>query len=265
MRINYSASVPYAEVTARMEKLEAAGLGLEIEVVDPHWILKVCELPMAAKLGQTLKERGFQVHVQGPFFDLAPGSLDLFIREHTQKLFLRTVEIAGSLNAKNLTLYSGYNPLLHSKVLDQWFEVCLPLWQETVEVADRYDLRILIANMFEEDPDIQLRLIEDCQPEAVGVCLDVANAFTYSRKKISTWLGAFREHLHLVHLSDTRGKNGEHLPLGKGKVPLKEFFQECMKKNLAPDMVFKMTASQSLESLQTLRKKGLGQYQIELL
>ena len=265
MRINYSASVPYAEVTARMEKLEAAGLGLEIEVVDPHWILKVCELPMAAKLGQTLKERGFQVHVQGPFFDLAPGSLDLFVREHTQKLFLRTVEIAGSLNAKNLTLYSGYNPLLHSKVLDQWFEICQPLWQETVEVADRYDLRILIANMFEEDPDIQLRLIEDCRQEAAGVCLDVANAFTYSRKKISTWLGALREHLHLVHLSDTRGKNGEHLPLGKGKVPLKEFFQECMKKNLAPDMVFKMTASQSLESLQTLRKKGLGQYQIELL
>ena len=55
MRINYFASVPYPEVTARMEKLEAAGLGLEIEVADPHWILEVCELPMAAKLGQTLK------------------------------------------------------------------------------------------------------------------------------------------------------------------------------------------------------------------
>jgi len=265
MRINYFASVPYPEVTAGMEKLAEAGLGLEIEVVDPHWILEVCELPMVAKLGQTLQDRGFQVHVQGPFFDLAPGSLNPFIREHTEKLFLRMVEIAGSLHAKNLTFYSGYNPLLHSKVLDQWFEVCLPLWQETVEVADRYDLRILIANMFEEDPGIQLRLIEDCPPEAAGVCLDVANAFTYSRRKITSWLRAFSDRLHVVHLSDTRGKNGEHLPLGKGRVPLKEFFQECMKKNLAPDMVFKMTAKQSFESLQTLRKQGLGQYQIELL
>ena len=265
MRINYFASVPYPEVTAWMEKLEEAGLGLEIEVVDPHWILEVCELPMVAKLGQTLQARGLQVHVQGPFFDLAPGSLNPFIREHTEKLFLRMVEIAGSLHAKNLTFYSGYNPLLHSKVLDQWFEVCLPLWQETVEVADRYDLRILIANMFEEDPGIQLRLIEDCPPEAAGVCLDVANAFTYSRRKITSWLRAFSDRLHVVHLSDTRGKNGEHLPLGKGRVPLKEFFQECMKKNLAPDMVFKMTAKQSFESLQTLRKQGLGQYQIELL
>lgn len=265
MRINYLASVPYPEVTAQMEKLAAAGLGLEIEAVDPHWILKVCELPMVAKLGQTLQDRGFLVQVQGPFFDLAPGSLDPFIREHTVKLFLRTVEIAASLKAKNITFYSGYNPLLHAKVLDQWFEICLPLWQEIVDVADRYDLRVLIANMFEEVPEIQLRLIENCPPEATGVCLDVANAFTYSRRKISSWLGAFSDHLHLVHLSDTRGKNGEHLPLGKGRVPLKEFFQVCMKKNLAPDMVFKMTARQSLESLQTLRKQGLGQYQIELL
>ncbi|HUU28423.1 MAG TPA: TIM barrel protein [archaeon] len=266
MQIKYFASVPYPEVTASLEKLAAAGLGLEIEVVDPHWILKICELPMVGKLGDTLRDRGFNIHLQGPFFDLAPGSLDPYIREHTRKLFLRSVEIAGSLNANYLTLYSGYNPLLHSKVIDQWFEICLPLWLETVEIAERYDLKVLIANMFEEGPDIQQRIIAACPEGTAGACLDVAHAFTNSRKKISSWLGALARNLYLVHLNDAKkGKDDEHLSLGEGKVPFKEFFQVCMKNDLAPDIVFKMPVEKSLQSLHTVRKLGLGQFQMELL
>ncbi|MCD6360803.1 MAG: sugar phosphate isomerase/epimerase [Armatimonadetes bacterium] len=265
MQINNFAPVPYPEVTAQLDNFSAAGLGLEIEVLDPHWILKVCQLPMAEKLGQTIAEKGLQVHVQGPFFDLAPGSLDPFIREHTRKLFLRTVEIAGHLKARYLTLYSGYNPLLHSKVIDQWFEISLPLWRETVEAADRYDMKILIANLFEETADIQLKIIEACIEEGAGACLDVANVFTYSRKKIASWINALGEKLYLVHLNDSTGKNGERLPLGQGRVPFKEFFKICMKKALTPDIVFRLPLEEAIQSLKTVRKLGLGQYQMELL
>ena len=231
MQIKYFASVPYPEVTAQLERIAAAGLGLEIAVLDPHWILKVCELPMAAKLGQTLKEREIAINVQGPFLDLAPGSLDPFIREHTRKLFLRTVEIAGSLNARNLTLYSGYNPLLHSKVLDQWYEVGLPLWREVAETADRHGVRLCIANMFEEDPELQLRLIEGTSIQGtVGACFDVANAFAFSRRKINAWIGALAQYLYLVYLGDARNRESRPLPLEKSKVPYKEFFQVCMKR-----------------------------------
>jgi len=266
MQIKYFASVPYPEVTTQLERFAAAGLGLEIAVLDPHWILEVCELPMAAKLGQTLKEREIAINVQGPFLDLAPGSLDPFIREHTRKLFLRTVEIAGSLNARNLTLYSGYNPLLHSKVLDQWYEVCLPFWGEIADFADRHGVRLCIANMFEEDPEVQLQLIEGSSLQGtIGACFDVANAFGCSRKKIHTWIGALAPYLYLVYLGDVRSRESEHRPLEKSKVPYKEFFQICMKKELEPDLVFKMPAEESLESLQTIRKLGLGQLQMELL
>jgi len=266
MQIKYFAAVPYPEITTSLEKIAAAGLGLEIEVVDPHWILKVCELPMVGKLGSTLRERGMEVNVQGPFLDLSPGSLDPYIREHTRKLFLRSVEIAGNLKAKYLTLYTGYNPLLHSRVIDQWFEICLPLWQETIEAAERYDMKILIANMFEESPDILLRVIQKCPEGSVGICFDVAHAFSNSRKKIQAWLNELASGgIDLVHLSDAREKEERRLSLGEGKVPFKEFYQSLMKRNLAPGIVFKMTVDDALQSLATVRKLGLGQYQIELL
>jgi len=264
-QLKYFACVPYPRVTAEMEKLAAAGLGIEIEVTDPRWILKLVELPAVKKLGRALAERGIEVRVQGPFYDLAPGSLDPYIRDHTLSLFLRTVEIAGSLGAGCVTLYTGFNPLLHSRVIDQWSEICRPVWSETAEAADRFNLRVLFANMFEESPELQLRLIEMVPAGAGGACLDVANALACSRRKIGSWVGALAGHLRLVHLSDNRGRDAGPRPAGGRSLPLKEFYDACVKKSLEPDIVFKMDADRAIESLQAVRRQGLGQYQMELL
>lgn len=265
MQIKYFAAVPYPEVSAALESITAPEMHLEIEVLDPRWILQVCELPMVSKLGNTLRNKGIQVHVQGPFLDLAPGSLDPYIRDHTRSLFLRTLEIASHLQAEYLTLYSGYNPLLHFGVIDQWMEVCLPLWRETAESAERYDLRVLISNLFEDGPEIQLRLIEGCRDLPCGACLDLAHAFIYSKKKLSTWVNTLREYLKLAYLNDTKGKDDKHLPVGQGKIPFKDFYNSCLKKGVTPDIVFKMPLEQALQSMKTVRRLGLGQYQMELL
>jgi sugar phosphate isomerase/epimerase len=265
MKIQYFAAVPYPEVTVALDSMSDSEMNLEIEVLDPHWILQVCELPMVRKLGNTLKNKGICVNVQGPFLDLAPGSLDPFIREHTRNLFLRTLEIAGSLQAEYLTLYSGYNPLLHSGVIDQWMEVCLPLWRETAEVAERYDITVLIANLFEEEPGIQLRIIEGCEDLPCGACFDLAHAFIHSKKKLSTWVNALAKNLKMAYLNDAKGRRDEHLALGAGRVPFKDFYKSCLKKSVEPAIVFKMPLAQGLQSLKTVHKLGLGQYQMELL
>ncbi|MBN2289048.1 MAG: sugar phosphate isomerase/epimerase [Candidatus Glassbacteria bacterium] len=265
MQIKYYAAVGYPEVTSALESISESKMHLEIEVQDPRWILQVCELPVVRKLGNTLSNKGIRAHVQGPFLDLAPGSLDPYIRDHTRSLFLRTVEIAGNLQAEYLTLYSGYSPLLHSGVIDQWLEVCLPLWRETAEAAERHGLRVLVANLFEEDPGVQLRIIEGCGDVPCGACLDLAHAFIYSKKKLSTWVNSLAEHLKLAYLNDTKGKDDSHLPLGQGKIPFKDFYNSCLKKGVKPDIVFKMPLAQALQSMQTVRRLGLGQYQMDLL
>ena len=264
-QLRYFASVPYPQVSAEMEKLAGAGLGIEIELTDPHWLLELVELPAVKKLGRALAERGIGVQVQGPFYDLAPGSLDPYIRDHTLELFRRTVEIAGALGAGCATFYTGYNPLLHSGAVDQWLEICRSVWTETVEAADRFNLRVLFANMFEDSPEVQLRLIESVPAGAGGACLDVANTQAASRRKITSWVGALSANLQLVHLSDSRGREGGHRQAGSRKLPLREFYDACVKKNLEPDIVFKMDADRAVQSLQAVRRQGLGQYQMELL
>lgn len=264
-QLDYFVSAPYAGVPHLMDRLAESGMGVELELTDPEWILKVCELPAVAKLGRTLRQHGIRRHVQGPFYDLAPGSLDPYIREHSQKLYMRTLDIAAALEADCVTFFTGYNTLLHARVLDQWFEVCRPLWQRVLDYAARLDVRVMFANMFEDEPEIQLRLIDGLPAEVSGVCLDVAGAYAFSKKKITSWVSLLGGRLGMVYLSDARVRDSEHLPLGKDSFPLKEFYQTCMKKNLTPDIVFKMAPEQAFESLQLVRKKGLGQYQIELL
>ena len=264
-QLKYFVSAPYSQVAGLVDRLAVTEMGVEFELTDPEWILKVCELPAVARLGRTLKQRGINRHVQGPFYDLAPGSLDPYIREHTQKLFLRTLDIASALEAGYVTLFTGYNTLLHARVLDQWLEVCQPFWKKVLDYASRLDVRVLLANMFEDEPEIQLRLLDGLPQEVSGVCLDVAGAYTFSKKKIANWVNLLSGRLDVVYLSDTKVREREHLALGEGSLPLKDFYQSCMKKNITPDIVFKMAPEQAFESLQLVRKKGLGQYQIELL
>ncbi|MBW7997333.1 MAG: sugar phosphate isomerase/epimerase [Candidatus Glassbacteria bacterium] len=264
-QLDYFISAPYAAVTGLIDQLGEAGMGVEFELNDPEWILKVCELPAVSRLGRTLRQQGIGRLVQGPFYDLAPGSLDPYIREHTQKLYIRTLDIAAALEAEFVTFFTGYNTLLHARVLDQWFEVCRPLWRRVLDYAARLDVRVLFANMFEDEPEIQLRLLDGLPPELCGVCLDVAGAYAFSKKKITSWVNLLGGRLELVYLSDARVRDSERLPLGAGSFPLKDFYQACMKKSLVPDIVFKMAPEQAFDSLQLVRKKGLGQYQIELL
>ena len=264
-QLAYSVSAPYSQVSGLIERLAESGMGAEFELTDPEWILKVCELPAVSRLGRTLRQQGIARHVQGPFYDLSPGSLDPYIREHTQKLFLRTIEIAAALEAEKVTFFTGYNTLLHARVLDQWFEVCRPLWQRVMDYAGRLGVKVLLANMFEDEPEIQLRLIDGLPPEVCGVCLDLAGAYAFSGKKITNWINLLAGRLEMVYLSDAKVRDNEHLPLGSGSVPLKDFYQACIKKNLSPDIVFKMPPEQAFESLQLIRKRGLGQHQIELL
>ncbi|MEA2063008.1 MAG: sugar phosphate isomerase/epimerase family protein [Gemmatimonadota bacterium] len=265
MQIKYFASVSYTEVTAAVEMVKPLGMHLEIEVMDPRWILEVCELPVVGKLGGTLNNNGIRVNVQGPFLDLAPGSLDTFIRDHTRKLFLRTLDIAEHLGARYVTFYSGYNPLLHSAVVEQWLEVCLPLWREVAEAAEKCGTIVLISNLFEQGPEIQLRIIEACKGLPLGACLDLAHAFIYSNKKITAWVRALEEHLKLAHLNDTKGRDDEHLAVGRGNIPFKDFYNACLKREVKSDMVFKMPLDQALQSLRTVHSLGLGQYQMKLL
>lgn len=264
-QLKYSVSAPYSQVTGLIGRLVETGMGVEFELTDPEWILKVCELPAVSRLGRTLRQQGIGRHVQGPFYDLAPGSLDPYIREHTQKLYFRTIEIAAALEADYVTFFSGYNTLLHARVLDQWFEVCRPLWRRVADYAERLGMKVLFANMFEDEPAIQLRLLEGLPPEVCGICLDLAGAYAFSGKKITNWVNQLSGQLDMVYLSDARVRDNEHLPVGSGSIPLKDFYQACIKKNLAPDIVFKMEPEQAFESLQLVRKKGLGQHQIELL
>ncbi len=261
------ASIAYSEVVPNLERLAAAGLGIEVELDDPHWLLKLSEPPAVTRLGRSLRQHGIAVNVQGPFLDLSPGSLDPFIREHTRKMFLRAVELASLLGAKWLTLYTGFNPLVHARVADRWFEIALPLWRETLEAAERSELGLLVANIFEPDPALQLRLLRELGGGrgSLGACLDAANAFIHSRKKPLAWLEELAGHLELVHLNDVRPGDEVRLPLGEGRLPLKEFFQTLTRGDHPPAVAFQMTPEEALQSLQWLRRHGLGQYQLELL
>lgn len=258
-------AVGYQEISPALDKLSRAGMHLEVEILDPHWILEICQLPVVQKLGNNLKEKGFRIHVQGPFFDLAPGSLDPYIREHTRDLYVRAAEVAGNLRAEYLTLYTGYNPLFHAGVFEQWLELCLPVWRETIETAQRHKLTVLFSNMFEEGPEVQLRLIDSFPNKPVGACLNIPHAFCNSKKKGQSWIGALATSLRLFHLYDTRGREDQRLAVGEGDLPFREFIEPVMKRKLKPDFVFKLPLEQALESLKTVRKLGLEQYQMELL
>ena len=265
MQIKYFASLPYSRVRSEIERLKHSALHLEVEVTDPQWLLQVCEMPAVKKLGDALLRDNLRIKVQGPFLDLSPGSLDPFIRDHSRKLFLRSIEVAWNLNAEHVTLYTGFNPLLHSGVLDQWLEVCLPLWRECAREANRHGVKVLVANMFEDSPDVQWKIIEGLRDIPAGACLDLPQAYAHTRVELKNWVDLLAGKLEKVNLSDSDEKiAGKCLPVGTGKLPIKEFYDYCLKRSVSPDIVFKMTLEEAVQSLNTVKMMGFGQQQLDL-
>jgi len=157
--------------------------------------------------------------IHGPFIGLSAGCLDPLVREVTRRRLLEGLAIAGKLGAGHMVTHLGYIP--HNGPQEEWLALAADFWRTLLpEVPE--GIRIYLENMLEEGPEMQLALAERVGDPRLGLCLDLGHAHALSRRPVVEWIEALGERLAYVHLHDNRGAEDEHLPLGRGNLPLAE-------------------------------------------
>jgi sugar phosphate isomerase/epimerase len=154
------------------------------------------------------------------FMDLAPGSRDPKVRELSRERLLAAADLAGRIKAEQAVAHLGFDHRT-SPDLDDWVERAAPVFAELADYLAGKGCRLVLENVFEQDPAVHLLLINamaKLTPVETGFCLDVGHALAFSSTFLSKWWDSFEPRIWELHLHDNRGNEDEHLPIGWGRV-----------------------------------------------
>ncbi|MFQ6104397.1 MAG: sugar phosphate isomerase/epimerase family protein [Candidatus Glassbacteria bacterium] len=264
MEIRFSVTLPYSEIVREAPGLKEKGLDVEVEIQDAHWLLTTCEMSSVRRVGDFLRERNIEVSVNGPIFDLNPGSFDDFIREHTKNVFMKTIELAINIGGSRVILPSGFTPFLTGEASTGWKKLSIEIWKACVGKAVEHDITVCVENRFEHIPLVLTDIVDELKTEMFGICLDIGHVHVYSRKRLPHWIKESGGITKEIQLNDNDGKTDSHLALGEGNVDIPGLFRALHSRRLWPPMVFEMSIDQAERSLKYLDSRGILSFQPKL-
>ncbi len=141
-------------------------------------------------------------------------------RAFTIERFTELIDLAGAWSVPYVVLVPGkVSPLLPaSKVsLTSWFYDGLHV---LIERAEQSGTQILIENVpvtFAPLASDLAKVLDTLSDDRVGVVYDVANGF-FAGEDPAHSIEVLKDHIELIHLSDTGERHWRHDPIGKGKI-----------------------------------------------
>lgn len=126
-----------------------------------------------------------------------------------------TFETFAHLGAKFVNVHMS--PGIHLFDLQDTLRWIGESFAELAERAEPYGIRIMVEHIPKPDYKIaDIRTVLDAD-ERIGFHLDVGHAFV-KQDRLEGLLKAFASRMVHVHLSDNRGRNDDHIPLGAGTI-----------------------------------------------
>jgi sugar phosphate isomerase/epimerase len=213
----------YRDLPDHLEAARAYRLGLELQefsdpnVLDGNWRGLLDQYQQALDGFTGLRA------MHGSYIDLVSGSPDMRLVALTRERYLHNLEIAHELGAAVIDFHANYLPLVdHPSYLPGWVERQVAFWGPMAEQAGKYNITLVLENMWEPAPAIICQLLKRIQSPYLRACLDVGHAALYSRLPISAWIKEIGDDLVYMHLHNNHGDTDEHLAFGDGVLDFPE-------------------------------------------
>ena len=184
----------------------------------------------AESIHQTIAEmQGFLERTQttnnallhGPYTEIFPQAIDPMMAAASKKRLDQAAYCAIQLGINRMVVHSGYIPFVY---FPEWHvEKSVAFWKDFL-VDKPADFQVLIENVLDDNPYMQLEIAEKAEDPRVRLCLDVGHANVASDPAycIEDWLRIQGPYLAHFHLHNNDGKNDLHRPLTDGILDLKE-------------------------------------------
>ena len=221
--------VPYHRIEEFFSFIKAKRLNLELFISSDS--LDSIDNSHLINLKEKLDyEPSLTIHA--PFMDLSPAAVDSKIRDVTIERFMGIFEIAEVLKPKAIVFHSGYEKWKYSLRVDIWLENSLRTWRCFSKRAEDLGMKIVIENIFEDDPSNLRLLMEEMSSEYFGLCFDTGHFNLFSRIPLAEWLNQLKAYILELHLHDNDKSSDAHLAIGDGTFDFNTLFETLDNKDM---------------------------------
>jgi len=184
------------------------------------------------RVAEKLHDHHLTITLHGPFIDLSAGSADPAVKAVTRSRFEQLLKLVPVFRPRAVVCHAGYDRKRYGYFKDDWIESSLDTWSWLADSLIERESRLMLENVYEDDPqDIRI-ILENLKIQNVGFCLDAGHLFAFGQSKLKPWLEELGSYIGQLHLHDNHGRNDEHLPLGHGKIDFKLLFAFLISNNL---------------------------------
>jgi sugar phosphate isomerase/epimerase len=224
-------------------------LGLELQEFSEPGVLDGDWRGLLDQYRQALAGFTGLLSMHGAYIDLVSGSPDMRLVALTRERYVHNLEIGRELNVKYIDFHANYLPLVdHPNYFPGWVERQVAFWAPMAEQAERYDIVLLLENMWEPDPTIINRILERIPSPYLKACLDVGHAALYSRLPLSAWINALGDNLVYTHLHNNHGDTDVHLAFGDGVIDFPEILNALRVRSRPPFFSLELPNLESIKA-----------------
>jgi sugar phosphate isomerase/epimerase len=165
-----------------------------------------------------LRQQDLTVTFHAPFMDLSAGSPDPAIREVTRRRFDQILALVPMFQPKSVVCHAGYDRTRYGFDYPDWLHHSLQIWSWLAERLQQSGVRLMLENVYEQEPSQIRPIFERLADARVGLCLDLGHLNAFGKASPQPWLEAMGSFLGQLHLHDNSGDWDEHLALGRGRI-----------------------------------------------
>lgn len=214
---------------------------------------------------------GFQGRrgIHGPFEGLDMDNKDPELRPLITARFLKALEAADRVGARQMVLHSPYTrwyasnrlnkPGYAAEKLNRVHDVMTPV----VKAAENAGITLVIENIFDVDPAMRREMVNSFDSDAIALSIDTGHAHLARRMSgappVDYFIRDAGDQLRHVHLQDLDGHADRHWAPGEGEIHWPEVFRALSECNAAPHLVLELRRKSDIPAgFAFLKDKGLA-------
>lgn len=242
MRFKIFVHLPYHVFYKYSEMLSSSGYGPEIYFNSRTIYSDEEEIE---RVSNFLRTNSIPCTMHAPYLDLSPGAIEENLRKITLERLLKAVHVANILKPISIVFHHNWDHWKYEDDLEEWLDNARDTFSQIIEKLDP-EISVLLENVYDQNPEILLRLREKLYYERVGFCFDTGHFLNFSMISLREWLEKVKNFLVEIHLHDNMGKKDQHLAIGDGIFPFEELFSFLKENNLNPILTIEAHSFENL-------------------
>ena len=184
------------------------------------------------RIAEKLHAHHLSITLHGPFIDLSAGSTDPAVKAVTRSRFEQLLKLVPVFRPGAVVCHAGYDWKRYGYFREEWIENSLDTWSWLAVSLVEQGSRLMLENVYENDPRDIRDILEGLKSQHIGFCLDAGHLFAFGQSELKPWLEGLGSYIGQLHLHDNHGRNDEHLPMGHGQIDFKLLFAYLISNDL---------------------------------